>query len=551
MPAALHARGLVFDRGRERILDEVSLAVSPGQRWGLVGPNGVGKSTLLRLLTGELRAEQGTVETRPANAAVGLLRQEPERVAGESVRALIERRTGVGAATEELDASTADLASGAAGADDRYANAFDRWLALGGADLDTRLGSTFAELGLDVALLDRDSSVLSGGEAARVGLAALLLSSFDVLLLDEPTNDLDLDGLDRLERFVVASPAAMVVVSHDRAFLERVVTHVVELDEFTHEAAHFSGGWLAYQAERTRARQHAYERFENFAEKKSDLETRAQREKEWAAKGVLKAKSKQKSGTEKDKHILKNMVKTSEQLAGKSARTEKAIDRLEVHEKPREPWDLRFEIAEAPRSGDLVAELSDAAVCRGDFRFGPINLSIHYGERIGILGTNGSGKSTLISSLLGRIPLDSGSVRIGPGVIVGELDQYRRRYEGDQTMLRAFMDATGMTIPEARTLLAKFSVDARRVERSAATLSPGERTRATMALLQAVPVNCLVLDEPTNHLDLPAIERLETALEGYGGTLLIVTHDRRLLESVRLTRVVRMRGGRIAEDQAK
>ncbi len=286
--ASLHARNLSVSLGRAVILDDVDVSVAPGWRVGLVGPNGVGKSTLLRVIAGALAPDAGTVTTMPPRAIVGYLPQEPERRAEETVQAFLHRRTGVADAQAELDAATVDLSTVAPGGDDRYSNALDRWLAIGAADVQARTGEALAELDLPERLLGQTMATLSGGEAARCSLASLLLSRFDVFLLDEPTNDLDLDGLARLEAWVTGLQAGVVVVSHDREFLRRVVTHVAELDEFTHDLTVYSGGWDAFQTERAVAFQHARERYEEYAEKKGNLAGRAQREREWATQGFAK-----------------------------------------------------------------------------------------------------------------------------------------------------------------------------------------------------------------------------------------------------------------------
>jgi ATPase subunit of ABC transporter with duplicated ATPase domains len=197
-----------------------------------------------------------------------------------------------------------------------------------------------------------------------------------------------------------------------------------------------------------------------------------------------------------------------------------------------------------------VASLDGAVVDRGDFTLGPVDLAVGWAERIGIVGANGSGKSTLLDALLGRIELAAGEQRLGPGVVVGEVEQARHRLDGGRTLLDAVLSATGMTLSEARSLLAKFGLGAGDVERAGRTLSAGERTRAILALLMAQGVNCLVLDEPTNHLDLDAIEQLEQAVAGYDGTLLLVSHDRRLLEAVALGRIVRLEQGQVVADSA-
>ncbi len=544
--ATLSARSLGLSLGPRPILADVDLDVAPGRRIGLVGPNGVGKSTLLDVLAGHLRPDAGSVVATPPTATVGLLAQEPERSDEETVRMFLGRRTGVSGASADLDAATAALAAGTAGADDVYSHALDRWLALGAADLDARVGTVWADLGLAADLLDQPTLTLSGGEAARASLAALVLSRFDVVLLDEPTNDLDLDGLDRLERWVIEQPVGMVIVSHDREFLRRTVTHVAELDQFTHGLTLFGGGWDAFLHEREVAAQHARERFEEYAEKKSSLAGRAQREREWASQGLSRAK---KKPDDNDKNIKRFKIDQTEQLAARAARTERAMERLEVVEEPREAWQLRLTFGEAPRSGAVVSRLEGAVVDVGGFRLGPVTLSIGAGERVAILGANGSGKSTLLAALLGRRDLAAGTRQIGPSVVVGELEQTRLQLSDESTLLADFQRETGMTVVDARTLLAKFALGASEVVRPTATLSPGERTRAVLALLMARGTNCLVLDEPTNHLDMAAIEQLETALESFRGTVLLVTHDRALLDDVRLTRRIRLDAGRVVADE--
>jgi ATPase subunit of ABC transporter with duplicated ATPase domains len=543
MSSSLLARGVTVRRGTAVILDGVDLTIGPQSRVGVVGPNGVGKSTLLRVLAGLVELEAGTVARTPPSATVGYLPQEPDRVPGETLRAELGRRTGVTAAEAAMNETAAALGSGAAGADDAYAAALEQWMALGGADLDVRMELVCAELGLPAQALDQDTVSLSGGQAARASLAAVLLSRFDVLLLDEPTNDLDFAGLDQLERFLDDVPGAVVIVSHDRAFLDRTIRSVLEIDEHAHTATLFNGGWAAFLEGRDVARRHAEEAYAGYTSQRDRLKGRAQMQREWSTAGVKKATTRP---ADNDKNIRHHNVSQSQKLAGKAKQTERAMERLDVVEKPWEGWRLEMEFAAAPRSGDVVARLTAAVVERGPFRLGPVDLEIGSGERIALLGPNGSGKSTLLQALLGRLPLTSGDRWFGPGVVVGELDQGRGAFLGDVDLLRAFSDAAGVLPQEARSLLAKFGLGAEHVARPAATLSPGERTRAQLAVLMATGVNCLVLDEPTNHLDLPAIEQLEQALDRFPGTVLLVSHDRRLLDAVRTTRTVEVSEGRVS-----
>lgn len=549
MTATLVAKDLAAGHGDRTLFSGLDLAVSAGEVIGLVGVNGAGKSTLLRTLGGLLRPEGGSVTLSPTSAAVGYLPQEPERRRGETVIGFLARRTGVAQAQRELDTATEGLVGGRAGADDEYSSALERWLALGGADLEDRAGEVAAELGLAVGL-DQQMTSLSGGQAARAGMASLLLSRYDIFLLDEPTNDLDLDGLERLERFVTSLRAGTVLVSHDREFLDRTVTRVVELDLPQQQVNVYGGGYAAYLAEREIARRHARAGYEEYAGKAAALVERGRTQREWAAKGVRNARKKARGagGGDNDKVGRNFRADASEKQASKVRQTERALERLDVVEEPRKEWELRMEIAAAPRAGAVVATLRSAVVRRADFTLGPVDLEIGWADRVAITGANGAGKSTLLAVLLGRAVLTEGHASLGPGVVIGEIDQARALFLGEGALLDAF----GAEIPESppaeiRTLLAKFGLGAAHVTRPAATLSPGERTRAALALLQARGVNLLVLDEPTNHLDLPAIEQLESALDSYPGTLLLVTHDRRMINAVRTTRRLHLTNGRVTE----
>lgn len=542
MSATLVVKGLAAAYGDRALFSGLDLAVGPGDVVGLVGVNGAGKSTLLRVLAGLRRADAGTVTVSPPAATIGHLPQAPDRRPLETVRQFLARRTGVAAADEELQGAARALAAGSPGGDDAYARALERWLALGGADLDQRAEGVAADLGLTVDL-DQEMTALSGGQAARAGLASLLLSRYDVFLLDEPTNDLDLDGLARLESFVAGLRAGTVLVSHDREFLARTVTRVVELDLAQQQVTAYGGGYEAYLEEREVSRRHARERFGEYASRKAELEERAHMQRAWMEKGVKNARRKQRDN---DKSGRGFRTESTEKQAAKARQTDRLIERLDVVEEPRKEWELRMEIAVAPRAGAVVASLRGAVVRRGAFTLGPVDLQIDWADRVAVTGPNGSGKTTLLGALLGRMPLDQGHAALGPSVVVGEIDQARGLFLGPEPLIEAFRAAEpGLRVAEARTLLAKFGLRAEHVLRPAATLSPGERTRAALALLQARGVNLLVLDEPTNHLDLPAIEQLEQALASYRGTLLLVTHDRRMLDAVTLNRQIRVADGRV------
>jgi ATPase subunit of ABC transporter with duplicated ATPase domains len=439
----LAARSIGKSYGDTLVLDDLSLVVTPGCRIGLVGPNGIGKSTLLRILAGVEVPDSGVVTREPPGLAVAYLAQEP-RVAG-----------------------------------------------------------------------------VSGGEAARAQLETVLAADADILLLDEPTNDLDDAGLELLERALDRHRGALVVISHDRAFLERM-TRIVELEPETRAVREYQGGWSEYEAERGRARERHESAYARYVGERSRIEDQARTMRRWEERGYGQGRKKKKT---KD--------------AGKLF--EKKLGRLERVEKPWSPWRLELAIAPARRSGEVVARLERVEVEQpGGFRLGPVDLEIRNGERLAIHGRNGAGKTTLLRALLGRLPLSSGRRWIGPGVVLGELPQGPGPFAGSTLLLDEFCEGAGLDTGAARSVLARFALGADDVHRPGRSLSPGERSRATLALLAARGVNTLVLDEPTNHLDLEAIEQLETALAGYEGTVVLVTHDRRFLEAFSATREVEL-----------
>ncbi|MEN8705276.1 MAG: ABC-F family ATP-binding cassette domain-containing protein [Nocardioides marinisabuli] len=543
MSATLVAKDLSGGHGHRVLFEGLDLTVAPGDVVGVVGANGAGKSTLLRLLAGATTPFGGSVACAPSDAFVGWLPQEHERVPGESVGQYVARRTGAAEATAEMERTADALGSGEPGADDAYAAAFDRWLGSGAPDLEDRLGPVLADLGLDVDPAT-PMTALSGGQAARAALAALLLSRFDVVLLDEPTNDLDLDGLARLEAFVHGLRGGVVLVSHDREFLARCVTRIVELDLAQGQVSVYDGGYEAFLEERAVKRRHAREAYEQYAGTRADLVARARTQREWSSQGVRNAMRK---APDNDKIRRKASTESSEKQAQKVRQMESRIARLEEVEEPRKEWQLQFDIAAAPRSSSVVATLNEATRRLGDFTLGPVSLQVDAGQRIGVTGPNGAGKTTLLGLLLGWSEPDSGSASLGASVAVGVIDQARTGLDHGVALGTAFEQVVPeMTQAEVRTLLAKFGLKADQVGVEVGRLSPGERTRAAMALLQARGVNLLVLDEPTNHLDLPAIEQLEEALAAYDGALLLVSHDRRLLANVRLDQRWHVEDGRVA-----
>jgi ATPase subunit of ABC transporter with duplicated ATPase domains len=436
----LAARTIGKSYGETVVLDGLSLSVTPSSRIGVVGPNGIGKSTLLRLLAGVEEPDSGGVTREPADLSVAYLVQE------------------------------------------------------------------------------RAVDGLSGGEAARRNLEAILAADAEVLLLDEPTNDLDFAGLELLERFLASHRGGVVAVSHDRAFLEHM-TSIVELEAETRRVRVYAGGWSEFVAQREAVRERHESSYAGYVSERERLEEQARRMRQWEERGYGQGRKKKKT-----KDVKKAAAKK--------------LGRLERVEKPWTPWQLRLSLAPAARGGDVVARLTDAVVERGAFRVGPVDLELRHGDRLALLGRNGAGKTTILKALLGELPLSSGERRVGPGTVLGELPQGPGPFAGEERLLDRFVAESGLAAGEARSLLATFALGADDVLRPGRSLSPGERSRGAIALLSARGVNALVLDEPTNNLDLEAIEQLELALQSYDGAAVLVSHDRHFLDAFGATQTL-------------
>jgi ATPase subunit of ABC transporter with duplicated ATPase domains len=536
----LAARNLTVIRGAQVVLDGIDLLVDGTSRIGVLGRNGAGKTTLLRCLAGLELPTSGTVERSPPDLDVGYLAQEPDPRPGETTAAYLRRRTGLAEAETAMQAALRAVGDHPGPRElEAYDDALARFLALGGDDHDTRAPRVLADVGLDPAVLDTALERLSGGQRVKAGLAAILLARFGVLLLDEPTNNLDFDGLARLERFLAGEDRPVVLVSHDRAFLSAATTQIAELDLHSRRLTQYGGGYDAYVEERRRRREQAYAEYDEARAERARLEEAARQKRAWAQSRRGERR------TDDDKALAGRRKERATAGAARARAIDRRLERLGDPEKPWEGWDLRLSLQAGRRSGEVVASLAGAVVDRGRFRLGPVDLELRWRDRLALTGPNGAGKSTLLGLLTGELRPTAGTVRLGSGVVAGHLGQDRVPFPG--TVLEAVRAHTDLSVSEARSLLAKFDLGAEHLTRPEAALSPGERSRAGLAVLVARGTNLLLLDEPTNHLDLDAIEELERALAGYDGTLVVVSHDRRLLANLRLDRRLAVVAGRVAE----
>src|SRR4051794_34621390 len=536
MPSTLiDARRISRHHGARTLLDAVDLRVDAGSRIALIGPNGSGKSTLLRILAALERPDGGTVR---AHGTVGYLPQLASETAdpeAATVRTTILERIGVAAASRRLDALARALASGDLAAVEPHAAALDRWLALGGDDAEARLASAAADLGLAAGLLDRPLGSLSGGQAARAGLAALRTARFDVVLLDEPTNHLDADGLERLAALLAERAGGVVLVSHDRALLAGAATELVELDPRTGRATDYAGGWDAYERERDTARRRAVDAHGRAVARRTQLEQAEREVRRRAQASVNRARRAPRDG---DKNVQEWVRSRAEGMGSRARVIAGRAARVEVPDKPWEDAPLHLDLDAAERRARYVVALEGAVVRRGTFALGPVDLAVAHGDRVMLRGPNGSGKSTLLHALAGTLALAGGRRRVAPGAVVAQLGQDRAALAADRPLGAAVRALTGADERAARAALAAVGLDADVAARPAPTLSPGERTRAELAVLGLRRATCLLLDEPTNHLDVASLEALEAALGGWPGALVVATHDRRLRDALALEREI-------------
>ncbi|HEY9721391.1 MAG TPA: ABC-F family ATP-binding cassette domain-containing protein [Oscillatoriaceae cyanobacterium] len=516
----LRLTGISKSYPTKTVLDGVDWHVAPGQRWGLVGPNGAGKSTLLKIVLGRLDADAGRAELRP-RLEIGYLAQELPGDAGRSLQEemwtafprLILLRDRLSALESEMHAASGERLDALV---HEHAEATHEWEHLDGYAADARIGRVLHGLGFEERDRPRKVSEFSGGWQMRVALAKLLLEQPDLLLLDEPTNHLDLEAIAWLEGYLADYPGALVLISHDRHFLDAVVDHIAELDGG--RLTPYTGNYARYLVQRADRREQQQAAFERQQAEIARLETWIER---FGAKATKASQAKSK---------------------------EKVLERMTRLDAPTEEAEsIRFRFAKAPSASRIVLTLTDVSK---DYGKGPLfripRLELERGMRLALVGPNGAGKSTLLRVLAGVEPPTTGEVAYGMRVLPGYFSQHQAESldETNTVLDEAYSVDDTVPLTRIRTLLGCFLFQGEDVFKPVAKLSGGERSRLALAKLLLKPANLLMLDEPTNHLDLGAKEELAEALEAFDGTAVLISHDRHFLDRC-ATHVLHIESGAI------
>jgi len=513
--------------GAQPILEEISFVVNPGERVGLIGPNGGGKTTLLRILAGLEGPDAGSVSLAPT-ATRGYLPQglelDTSRTVGEEVRAGIP---GWEAARREVERWTAQM--GAAGGAEvqaalaAYGEALTRFEALGGYDVEHRTTAVLAGLGLSAVFPDTPIGRLSGGQRTRVGLARLLLAQPTLLLLDEPTNHLDIGALEWLEGFLATYKGAALIVSHDRTFLDRTVRRILELDEQTHRLAEYPGSYSDYEAAKERERGKQWAEWKDQQAEIRRMQADIRRTKEQALH------VEESTINDQTRRYAKKVARKAKARERRLERYLAADDRVE---KPAPTWQMKLEFGEMPRGGQIVLTLDDLGHRFHErWLFRGVSQTLQHGERIALLGPNGAGKTTLLRLIVGELEPAEGSVRLGANVRVGYMPQEQETLDPAATPLAIVRRAAPLSETEARNFLHYFLFGGDDVFVPVGQLSYGERARLLLAKLVLSGANLLLLDEPVNHLDIPSRERFREALESFPGTVVAAVHDRAFIDA--------------------
>jgi ATP-binding cassette subfamily F protein 3 len=540
----LQIRNISKSYGPATVLAGVSLVINYNERVGLIGPNGVGKTTLLRCILSLELPDAGVIVRSPPDMAIGYLAQALALPEDVTVGAYLAQAQAEYVAAEHALQQAADALSSAADMDAAmaaYDTALARFEVLGGYEREHRATAVLDGLELGDIPRDRPVGDLSGGQKTRLGLAGLLLGEPDLLLLDEPTNHLDVAALEWLEQFVTSYPRSVLVVSHDRAFLDATVTRILYLDPETRQVHSYPGNYSDFAEARQQERELQAEAYKKQQDYIAKVETDIARLKGQALSVELSTTPSQPTVRRYAKKVARK-AKSRERMLERYLESEERVD------KPKTRWGLRLDFGPAPEGGRAVLRVEDLrfAYAGGPMLLDDVSFDVQYGERVALVGPNGAGKTTLLKLVAGELTPLAGRIRVGANVRMGVLAQEHETLDPQRSVLDTVMRARPMSETEARNFLHFFLFGGDSVFRQVGACSFGERSRLQLALLVLGGCNLLLLDEPLNHLDIEGREHFEEALEAFEGTIIAVAHDRAFLESF-AERMLEVRDGHVVD----
>ncbi len=529
--------------GVQVILDEITFSVNPEDRVGLVGPNGSGKSTLLQIITRDETPDRGTVLLAPS-ASLGYLAQGLDLALEDRVGDFI--RSGIPGfedAHRQVETLVERMGQNSSPAVlEAYGEALHRFEALGGYGVENLIDTVLSGLGLQDVSQDDRLNHLSGGQRTRVGLARLLVSTPSILLLDEPTNHLDIEALEWLEGFLSTYRGAVVVVSHDRRFLDNTVRRILELNPDTHNLREYVGGYSDYEAAKARETEKLWGKWKDQQAEVRRMEADIRRTKEHALST--------ERGTNND-HMRRLAKKVAQRAKSKEKRLQRYLSAEDAVDRPEESERMHMQFSPNLRSGQVVITLKDLSMAFGErCLFSDVDQTLQYGERVALVGPNGSGKTTLLRLVMGDLAPWKGEIGIGPSVRIGYMPQQQEVLIPEESALETIQRISPMSETEIFNFLHYFLIFHEQVRLPTANLSYGERARLMLARLVVSGANCLLLDEPVNHLDIPSRQQFETALEAFPGTILVSVHDRAFIERF-ATSIWRLKDGRVRKEHLK
>lgn len=530
-----------FEYGHMPILDRITFTIGPGDRIGLIGPNGAGKSTLLKLIAGSIVPSDGSIDR--TRDFVGFMPQELSQWRDVTARACVEELTGIAEAYRELDRASEHMMED----ETAYQVALEKVESLGGYTLEDRLPRALREVGLSASVLDKKVSELSGGQQTKLALASILVAQYDVFLLDEPTNNLDIAGIEILERFIKNSKAGFLIISHDRRFLKDIMNKIIALKENAEGMEFFGGGYVDWRTQRERERASQAKQLKEYEEQKARLE---QAQSTQIGESVRTDRN-EKGNRDNDKMASdrknENAGKT---LARRAKALETRLERMDEVERVSEEMDLSvlFPTTKNNPGGDMVKLDGVYAVYEGK-TLGPYDFVVRGGDRVAIIGPNGEGKSTFIKLLAGILEPGKGTREAAEATRVGYLAQQPEFDKPEESLVDNIARMAGVDETKAATELARFGIARDSQTLPTTRISPGQRSKAFLAVHALRSTNLLIMDEPTNHLDVRASEALGKALATYPGALIVVSHDRDFLADARMNRFAVVEGGSLLSEK--